>query len=170
VYSTSSLAALRQLALRFAVRRAELQLGREDGVALMPAGAMLVLVDGGPGCRDAIRRGAALAASLDLRLVAVAPGARTAGGGVGGTAIDAAAVADDLELARDLGAAVVAATGRDMVDAVLDTAARARAGHVVLPSRASTLGERLRGRTIVERLAAELNLELHLVPGHEPDR
>lgn len=165
VYTTANLTALRQLALRFAMRRVERELEADGGAPRMPLGALLVVVDGGPGGRDAIRRGAALAASLDVRLVALATDARVAHGGA---ADEAAAVADDLEFARDLGAAVLTASGRDVVDAVVETASRVRAGHVVVPARAPSLGDRLLGRGIVERLADEPDLELHLVAGRDP--
>ena len=164
VYTTANLAALRELALRCVARRVEGEIRAEGAPAeRLPAGAVAVLVDGAPGGREAIRRAAALAAALGLRLVAVtaAPGAPRSAGAWW----DAATTPDDVELARDLGAEVHAVASPDAADAVAVTARRVRAGHVVLAARSSSLGDRLRGRSMAERLAAAYpGLEVHLVP------
>ena len=162
VYTRPNLAALRLLSLRCLARRVEREFDADDADARRtPAGSLAVLVDGGPGGREAIRRGAALAAALHLRLVAVAPGSPPSRGGA---ALDALAD-DDLRLARDLGAEVVAGDGGDLAELVAATAVRVRAGHVVLPVRTPSLSDRLRGRSLAERLAATLpSLEIHLVP------
>lgn len=163
VYTVANLEALRELALRSLTRRVEREIGASDGSeARMPAGAVAVPVDGGPGGRDAIRRAAALAAVLGLHLVAVVTEAGAGRAGAGGSP---ASAADDLELARDLGAEVLRVEAPDAGAALLAASRRLRASHVVLPARASSLGDRLRGRSLLERLAAaEPGLELHLVP------
>jgi two-component system sensor histidine kinase KdpD len=166
VYTTANLAALRRLALHCLVRRVERDLSVADGPQTRSTGgAVMVLADGRPGGRDAIRRAASLSTALDRRLIAVAVDGTAAAGWA-----DAISAADDLALARDLGAAVVATEEHDPVDAILDAARRTRAAHVVLPVRGSSLSDRLRGRSAVERLAADPSLELHLVPCQDGER
>lgn len=163
VYTVANLEALRELALRSLTRRVEREIGADGAPdARMPAGAMVVPVDGGPGGRDAIRRAAALAAALGLPLMAVVAEAGTVWAADGGNPFSAV---DDLELARDLGAEVLPVAAADAGAALVAASRRLRAGHAVLPARTSSLGDRLRGRSLVERLAAaEPSLELHLVP------
>jgi two-component system sensor histidine kinase KdpD len=162
-YTTANLEALRRLALRCLVNRVERDLSFADGPPARSAGgAVMVLADGGPGGRDAIRRAASLSTALHRRLVAVAAERASSAAWA-----DSASTADDLALARDLGAAVVATDEHDPVDAILDAARRTRASHVVLPIRGSSLSDRLRGRSAVERLTADRSLELHLVPGQD---
>jgi two-component system, OmpR family, sensor histidine kinase KdpD len=163
VYTMANLAALRELALRSLTRRVEREIGESDAAgARMSAGAVAVPVDGGPGGRDAIRRAAALAGAMGLRLVAVVAETGTSRAADGGDPLSAA---DDVELARDLGAEVLVVPAADAGAALVAASRRVRASHVVLPARTSSLGDRLRGRSPLERLAAaDPDLELHLVP------
>ncbi len=171
VYTMANLAALRELALRSIARRVEREIGANDAAdgrdavgATLSAGAVAVPVDGGPGGRDAIRRAAALAAALGLRLVAVVAEAGTSRADGG----DPLSAADDVELARDLGAEILLVPAPDAGAALVAAFRRVRASHVVLPARTSSLGDRLRGRSPLERLAAaDPALELHLVPIRE---
>ena len=98
--------------------------------------------------------------ALGLRLVAVVPEVpipRAAGWA------DPILAADDVKLARDLGADILALEGSEPAAVLTVAARRVRASHVVLPARSSSLGDRLLGRSVVERLtAAELGIEVHL--------
>ncbi len=164
VYTTANLATLRDLSLRWLARRIESEVGAPLGMGeRAPGAAVIVVVDGGQGTRDAIRRAAALSAALRLRLVAVTADERAPRADA--WPLDAGAAAEDLNLARDLGAEILPVAAADAAGAVAAAAQRLGAGLVVLAPRAPSLGDRLRGRTLLERImAARPGLEVHLVP------
>ncbi len=162
-FTEANLTALRELALRLTARRVEGQLEQTSAGAQLPlvTDRVLVLVDGGPGSKRAIRAGAELAGGLHAALVAV----------VVETPADAHRSFDrqrDLQEAIDdavdLGAQVVTVEAADVVSGLADVARSRRASHVVLPYRPREGLKRLTERPLSELVLEQLpQMKLHLV-------
>jgi two-component system sensor histidine kinase KdpD len=154
-FTEANLTALRELSLRTVARRVEDDL--EDVAAGQPShrGALAarvgVLIDGEPASGLAVRRGADLAAILRGEFVALVPDLAAV---PERDHLRARTVREETEVAVDLGASVVRIEGADAVDGLIDAVRRLRVSHLLLPYRPSGLGERLRGPSLAERVAA----------------
>ena len=170
-FSEGNLTALRELALRFTARRVDEQLGaiaggaggRAGGRLDLAAERTLVVVDGSPGARLALRRGASLAAALRGPLIAVVVTTPRAAGASFDAARD---LRENLDYATDLGAELTQVEAADVATGVVEAVRARRATRVVLgaPAPARGLG-RLGRRSLLEELIERLpGIELHLVP------
>ncbi len=128
---------------------------------------VLVLVDGGPAGRQALRNAATLAARLRAELVALVPDRP----GAGATWERDRAIRADVDYAGDLGATIVR-LGEGDTAAEIGRIARERGStHLVLPHAPSRgLGRLLRPPLPDQVLAAYPDLEIHLVGAHEADQ
>ena len=162
-FTESNLTALRELSLRLVARRVEGQL--EDTIAgqqlPLVTERVLVLVDGSPASRRAVRQAAKLAGAIHAAFVAVVvetpefdrqPFDRTRD------------IQEALDDAVDLGAEVVRVEAADVVSGLEQVARAHRATHLVLPHRELAGLKRLRERPLVDRLIERLpEVELHVV-------
>ncbi len=173
-FSEGNLTAMRELALRFTARRVDDQLGEIATDAGGPTGGRfdlvaertLVVIDGSPGARIALRRGASLAAALRGSLVGLVvdrePG--------GPRAFDAARdLRENLDFATDLGADILRVETRDVVAGIVDAVRQRRATRVVIAVRPTPAGlARLGRRGLVDELLERLpGIELHVVPAED---
>ena len=173
-FTESNLTALRDLALRFVTRTVDDDLdtllrGRRGGAAPWRAigDRVLVLVDESPAAPRAIRRAAALAASLHAPLVGLVVEPQA------GRAFDPSRdLREHLDDATDLGAEVIRVEGSDAGAALIEVARQRRATHVVLPYQQA--GSRFAGltrRSLSDAvLAAMPDVEVHLVADASRDR
>jgi two-component system sensor histidine kinase KdpD len=162
-FTEANLTALRELSLRFVAQQVDEQLddiaGRD---ALRLVGERVaVVVDGSPAARPAIRRAAALAAAMRAPLLAVLVRTPSAERRAFDLERDER---ENTDFAADLGAEVVHAEGRTVVDALSDLVATRRITQVVLPYRQpSTVAGLARRGLHDELLAARPDLAIHLV-------
>jgi two-component system sensor histidine kinase KdpD len=175
-FSEGNLTALRELALRFTARRVDEQLGMIAGDAGARAGGRfdlvaertLVVVDGSPGARVALRRGASLASALRGPLVALVVETKAAN-----DTFDASRdLRENLDFATDLGAELVRVEAPDQASGVVDAVRTRRATRVVLAAPPPSRGlARLGRRSLLEELIERLpGIELHVVPAEESPR
>ncbi len=163
-FTESNLTALREQSLRFVAGRVDAQLetiGGGTGASALTE-RILVYVDDAPSTPRALRRGAAMAASLRapfLALVVDAPS--TASSGSRDRQRD---LREHLDDAVDLGAEVVYVEADDPVEAILRVARDRRISQIVLPYRPTGSVERFRKGTVVDRLLTALpDVEVHVV-------
>ena len=133
-FTEANLTALREIALRRVARQVDAELeevgGGQPGPALMTISErVLVVVDGSPADRAAVRRAAMLAGALHGPLLALR--LEPTGAAVGST-VDRDA-AETVAYAEDLGAEVVRVGGASLHESVIDVCRRRRVTHVVLP-------------------------------------
>jgi two-component system sensor histidine kinase KdpD len=170
-FSEGNLTALRELALRFTARRVDEQLGVIATDAGASAGGRfdlvaertLVLIDGSPGARLALRRGASLAAALRGPLVGLV--VETPAGAM--ASFDGSRdLRENLDYAADLGADVLRIEAADLASGIVEAVRLRRATRVVLAASPAPRGlARLGRRTLIEELLERLpGLELHVVP------
>jgi two-component system, OmpR family, sensor histidine kinase KdpD len=168
-FTEENLTALRELALRLVARSVEDQLdgmaeGRARNAVAAVSERVLVLVDGSPAGRAALRSAASLAARLRADLVALVP-ETGASSGAGASWEADRAVRADVDYAADLGAVIVRLGPGDQA-AEISREARARGStHLVLPYVPRRGVARLRASLADTILAADPTLEVHLVGG-----
>lgn len=154
-FTESNLTALRELALRLVARRVEGQL--EDTIAgqqlPLVTERVLVLVDGSPASRRAVRRAANLAAALHGAFVAVVVETPAIGRQPFDRQRDLQETIDD---AVDLGAEVVHVESADVAAGLEEVARARRATHVVIPHQEIKGVRRLTERTLIDRLLERL--------------
>lgn len=163
-FTESNLTALRELSLRLVARRVEGQMESEDAGRGLPlvTDRVLVLVDGSPATRRAIRRAAALAGTLHAAFVAVVVETPDGSRQSFDRARDVQEAIDD---SVDLGAEVIRVEAQDVATGLEEVARSRHATHLVIPYRgpANVIG-RLRERSIVDRLLERMpELEIHVV-------
>lgn len=168
-FTEANLTALREIALRRVARSVDEEL--EDHGAVPAASTsgvserVMVVVEGGPADRSAIRRAATLAGALHAPLLAV----RTDDIDAGGATRNARDVAEALAYAEDLGGEVVRASGDTVASAIADACIGRRVTHLVLPHAPTRrLVERLRPSLADLILARAPRVEVHLVAPVEP--
>jgi two-component system, OmpR family, sensor histidine kinase KdpD len=162
-FTEANLTALRELSLRLVARRVEGQLEGTIAGQQMPlvTDRVIVLVDGSEASARAVRRAAALAGALHAGFVALVvktPEAER-------LAFDRNRdVQEATDAAVDLGAEVVRIDAPDVATGIEQVARVRRATHVVLPHQEITGLQRLRQRSLVDRLIERLpDLEVHVV-------
>ncbi|HEX2754655.1 MAG TPA: hypothetical protein VHM48_04290 [Candidatus Limnocylindrales bacterium] len=174
-FSEGNLTALRELALRFTARRVDEQLGviatdagaRTGGRFDLVAERTLVVIDGSPGARLALRRGASLASALRGPLVGLI--VETPAGS--GASFDASRdLRENLDYAADLGAEIVRLQASDLASGVVEAVRTRRATRVVLAAAPPARGlARLGRRSLLDELLERLpGVELHVVPTGDP--
>jgi two-component system sensor histidine kinase KdpD len=170
-FTEPNLTALREIALRRVARQVDEELegagvDRSQAAVVGISEHILVLVDGSPADRIAVRRAAMLASALHGPLLALRVDAPNR---------DAGATADrdaleSIGYAEDLGAEVVRAAGASVADAIADTCRRRRVTHLVLPYRPPTgVVSRLRPSLADQVLARVPGVEVHLVAAAQAD-
>ena len=166
-FTESNLTALRGLALRFAARRVEDQLGDGSAGQELPlvTERVMVLVDGSRTAMRAVRRAAALAASLHAAFVAVVVNTPDAERQPFDWSRD---LQETLEDAVDLGANVVRVEAPNLANGIERIARERRMTHLVLPHREVGGLKRLMERPLADQLIERLpELEV-LVVGAKP--
>jgi two-component system sensor histidine kinase KdpD len=179
-FTEANLTALRELSLRVVAQRVEGQLeGALAGRSLpLVTDRVLVLVDDSPASIRAIRRAAKLASAFHASLIAVVVETPSSEHRSFDRSRDLQEAIDD---ALDLGAEVVRVEAPDVATGLLQAAEDRRATHVVLPHRELTGLQRLRERSLVDRVLERLpDVEVHAVgprmpqggvaPGSRPQR
>ena len=133
-FTEANLTALRELALRLTARRVEGQLEQTGAGVQLPlvTDRVLVLVDGGPASRRAIRAAAELAGALRAALVAVVVTTPADSQMSFDRQRDLQEAVDD---AVDLGADVFRVEAPNVTAGIEDVAKSRRASHLVLPYR-----------------------------------
>jgi two-component system sensor histidine kinase KdpD len=167
-FTEPNLTALRELALRLVASRVEGQLeGTIAGQSLpLVTDRVVVLIDGSPASIRAIRRSAKLASTLHAAFVAVVVDTPAGDGRPFDSGRDLQEAIDD---AIDLGADVVRVEAPDIATGVVNVATARRATHVVVPHRAASALQRLRGGSLVDELLARLpDVEVHAVAAQAP--
>jgi two-component system sensor histidine kinase KdpD len=167
-FTEPNLTALRELALRLVAHRVEGQL--EDTIAgqqlPLVTERVLVLVDGSPASRRAVRKAAKLAGAIHGALVAVVVETPEADRQPFDRNRDLQEVIAD---AIDLGAELVRVDAKDLPTGLEQVARDRRATHVVLPHREAAGLRRVFEAPLIDRLMTRLpDIELHVVAA--PDR
>lgn len=163
-FTEPNLTALREIALRRVARSVDEDLEDQGPVPAASATGVservLVLVEGGPADRSAVRRAANLAGILHAPLLAL----RTDDIDSSGPRPDGQDLAEALAYAEDLGAEIVRAAGATLAAAIADACLRRRVTHLILPHQpARRLLDRLRPSLADEVLQRLPTLEVHLV-------
>jgi two-component system sensor histidine kinase KdpD len=168
-FTEENLTALRELSLRLVARRVEDQLdamaaGRPTNSVAAVSERVLVLVDGSPAGRTALRRAADLAARIRADLVAV----------VASSPGDASAwereraIRADVEYAADLGAVVVRLGEGEPATEIARVARTQGSTHLVLPYVPARVFRGITRPSLADRiLAAVPGLEVHLIGSAE---
>ena len=154
-FTESNLTALRELALRLVARQVEGELEDTNAGRQLPlvTERVLVLVDGSPAARRAVRRAANLAAALHGAFVAVVVETPETGHEPFDRLRDLQETVDD---AVDLGAELVRVESADIAAGLVEVARDRRATHVVIPHREVKGVRRLTERILVDRLLERL--------------
>jgi two-component system sensor histidine kinase KdpD len=166
-FTEANLTALRELVLRYVARRVEGQLegttaGRQLGLVTE---RVVVLVDGSPASRRALRRAADLAAAVHAVLVAAVVDTPATSSQPWDRGRDLQEALDD---AVDLGAEVAREEAPDVIGGLERIARARRATHVVLPHHPRAGMDRLLQRPLSELLLERIpGVEVHVV-GPEP--
>jgi two-component system sensor histidine kinase KdpD len=168
-FTEANLTALREIALRRVARSVDEDLEDQGpGSATTTSGVserVMVLVEGGPADRNAVRRAASLAGALHAPLLAV----RTDDIDPHGPRPDAQGIAETVAYAEDLGAEVVRASGETVASAIADACTSRRVTHLVLPHEpARRLVDRLRPSLADQVMVRVPTVEIHLVAPSEP--
>ncbi len=164
-FTEPNLTALREIALRRVARQVDAELEEVGtGQARTALGTIservLVVVDGSPADRSAVRRAAILAGALHGPLLALR--VERSGATVGSTADRDAG--ETVAYAEDLGAEVVRGTGASLAGAIADVCSRRRVTHVVLPYQATRgIAARLQPTLADQVLGLLPDIEVHLV-------
>jgi two-component system sensor histidine kinase KdpD len=173
-FTEPNLTALREIALRRVARSVDEDLEDQGGgPATLATGVserVMVLVEGGPADRSAIRRAASLAGALHGPLLVL----RTDDIDSNAPRPSAQDIAEALAYAEDLGAEIVRASGATVAAAIADACISRRVTHLVLPHEPSRhLLDRLRPSLADLILSRVPTVEVHLVapppaPGRAP--
>ncbi len=164
-FTEANLTSLRELALRFVTGQVDAALEGIGGGGRTAAPSVservLVLIDDRSVSRRAVRRAATLASGLRaplLALVVETPAALAA------PSVARRALREHMDDAIDLGAEVIVTEAPDEIEAITDLVRRRRVSQLVLGYREATTVERVRGRSLVDRLLAQVpGLDIHLV-------
>ena len=165
-FTEANLTALRELALRLVAQRVEHQLENTIAGQQLPlvTDRVVVLVDGSPASRRAVRRGASLASAIHGALLAVVVETPDSEGLPFDRKRDQQEVLDD---AVDLGAEVVTVEAKDLSSGLVEVVRSRKATHLVLPFRETGGLKRVLERPLIDQLLEQIpDLELHVV-GHE---
>ena len=162
-FTEANLTALRELALRLVAQRVEGQL--EDTIAgqqlPLVTERVLVLLDGSPASRRAVRRAAKLAGIIHGALIAVVVETPESDRRPFDSNRD---LQEEIADATDLGATVVRTEAKDLIAGLEQVAQSRRATHLVLPHRETAGLRRAFERPFVDRLIERLpDVELHIV-------
>jgi two-component system, OmpR family, sensor histidine kinase KdpD len=164
-FTEANLTGLREIALRRVARQVDAELeevgiGQSHAALVTISERVLVVVDGSPADRSAVRRAAMLAGALRGSLLALRvelPGVTV------GSAADRDA-SETVAYAEDLGAEVVRVSGSSLAVAIVDVCRRRRVTHVVLPYRTPRgITARLQPALADQVLAILPDVEVHLV-------
>jgi two-component system sensor histidine kinase KdpD len=167
-FTEANLTALRELALRLVAKRVEGQLEETIAGQQLPlvTERVLVLVDGSPASRRAVRRAAKLAGTIHGALIAVVIETPGAGRQPFDRNRDLQEVIGD---ATDLGATIVRAEAKDLAFGLEEVALARRATHLVIPHQEAAGLRRVLDRPLVDRLLERLpDVELHIVGADRP--
>jgi two-component system, OmpR family, sensor histidine kinase KdpD len=168
-FTESNLTALRELSLRLVARQVEDQLeGALAGDRLrLVTDRVLVLVDGSPATRRAVRRAASLASAINATLVAVVVKTPEAERQPFDRARD---LMEDVDDAVDLGAEVIRVEAANVAAGLEQVIRARRVTHLVLPHRETGSVRRLLERPLADRLLERLpDLEIHIVGAKAPE-
>jgi two-component system sensor histidine kinase KdpD len=154
-FTEANLTALRELALRVVAERVEGQLEGSIAGQQLPlvTDRVVVLVDGSPASRRAVRHAARLAGLLHAALIAVVVDTPDAARASFDRRRDTQEIVDD---AVDLGAEIERVEARTMVAGLEQVVRDRKATHLVLPHRRRPPLERLLEPPLVERLLERL--------------
>ncbi|MGO9179248.1 MAG: sensor histidine kinase KdpD [Candidatus Limnocylindrales bacterium] len=170
-FTEPNLAALRDLSLRFVAGQVDEELEElvsERGLRTLPAVSerVLVVLDGRPACRRAVRRGAALAGVLHVPLIAAAVETPT----VAQSRDRQQDLQENVDYAMDLGAEVVRQEAPDLVAGLVSIAHARRVTHVVLVHQPRVAIDRFVRRSVIDQLLALLpGVEIHLLAAEQPE-
>ena len=162
-FTESNLTALRELSLRFVAGRVDAQLeGIGTPILSQPVTErVLVLVDSSPAAPRAIRRAAAAAAVLRAPLLVVVVDTP---GEAGASSEQLRRLREHLDDAVDLGAEVLNVEASDPAEGIVNLARSRRVTRLVLPYRPSSAFERVRSKTLAERVLERMpGLEVTIV-------
>ncbi|MGZ3588008.1 MAG: sensor histidine kinase KdpD [Candidatus Limnocylindrales bacterium] len=168
-FTEPNLTALRELSLRRVAQQVDTQLQRivpaVPGQQPWPVTErVMVLLDGSPGNRDAVRRAASIAAGLRGQFLAAmieTPDANAVPHRV------QQALREAMDDAVDLGATIVRAEASGTWDGLIRLATERQVTHLVATRPGVTALDRALGRDPIDRLLGALpGVDLHLVPAH----
>ena len=162
-FTEGNLTALRELALRLVAQRVEGELEHTIAGQQLPlvTERVLVLLDGSPASRRAVRRAAKLAGVLHGALIAVVIETPESGRQPFDRNRD---LQEEIADATDLGATIVRTEAKDLVSGLEEVATSRRVTHLVMPHHETGGLRRVLERPLIDRLLARLpDLELHLV-------
>jgi two-component system sensor histidine kinase KdpD len=162
-FTEANLTALRELALRLVAQRVEGELEHTIAGQQLPlvTERVLVLLDGSPASRRAVRRAAKLAGVIHGALIAVVVETPESERRSFDRNRD---LQEEIADATDLGATIVRTEARDLVAGLEEVASSRRVTHLVMPHRETGGLRRVLERPLVDRLLARLpDVELHLV-------
>ncbi|MGC8635206.1 MAG: universal stress protein [Candidatus Limnocylindrales bacterium] len=170
-FTEPNLTALRDLSLRFVAGQVDEQLEGivgEQGIRHLSAVSerVLVVLDGTPACRRAVRRAAALSGALHAPLLAAAVETPT----VRMSRDRQQDLQENVDYAVDLGAEIVRLEAPDLVSGLEAIARSRRVAHVVLAQEARPAFERVIRQSVAERLLQRLpGVEIHLIAAEPPE-
>ena len=162
-FTEGNLTALRELALRLVAQRVEGELEHTIAGQQLPlvTERVLVLLDGSPASRRAVRRAAKLAGIIHGALIAVVVETPESDRQPFDRNRD---LREEIADATDLGATVVRTEAKDLLSGLEEAARARRATHLVLPYRGAGGLRRAFERPLIDRLLERLpDVELHLV-------
>ncbi len=162
-FTEGNLTALRELALRLVAQRVEDQLENTIAGQQLPlvTDRVVVMVDGSPASRRAVRRGASLAGAIHAALLAVVVETPDSESLPFDRKRDQQEVLDD---AVDLGAEVVKVEAKDLASGLAEVVRTHKATHVVLPFRETGGLKRVLERPLIDQLLEQVpDLEVHVV-------
>ncbi len=169
-FTEPNLTALRDLSLRFVAGQVDEELEEivtERGLRRLPAVSerVLVVLDGRPASRHAVRRAAALAGALHAPLLAVAVETPA----LGMSRDQLRDLQRNVDYAVDLGAEVVRQEARDLVEGLTAVMRARRVAHVVLVPEQRTVLDRILRSSVADRLLRAVpGVEVHLVARGDP--
>jgi two-component system, OmpR family, sensor histidine kinase KdpD len=162
-FTEPNLTALRELSLRVVAERVEGQLEATSEGRQRPfiTDRVLVLIDGSPASRRAVRSGARLAGSIHGALLAVVVETPEWERQPFDRKRDLQEAIDD---AVDLGADIIQVRAKDLLSGLEEAARSHRAAHLVIPHRETSGIKRVMEPTLVDGLLRRLpELEVHVI-------
>ncbi len=165
-FTEANLTALRELALRLVAQRVEGELEHTIAGQQLPlvTERVLVLLDGSPASRRAVRRAAKLAGVIHGALIAAVIETPESDRQPFDRNRD---LQEEIADATDLGATIVRTEAKDLVSGLEEVATSRRVTHLVMPHREAAGLRRVLERPLIDRLLARLpDVELHIVGGN----
>ena len=162
-FTEANLTALRELALRLVAQRVEGELEHTIAGQQLPlvTERVLVLLDGSPASRRAVRKAAKLAGILHGALIAAVVETPESDRRPFDRSRD---LQEEIADATDLGASIVRVEAKDLVAGLEEVAKSRRATHLVMPHQSTAGLRRMLERPLIDRLLERLpDVELHLV-------